>query len=247
VSRGVSLAALYLLVAASAAQAEDMSGLFDKPMNVERIPLPKDSLNPQAEPMLSCFHYSGVRVKQIDRGEKGAELFLLPLKAGQPMPECTEAAATGEKPIDDWGGYFKGARGAYVFFDADDGWNSGVGFAIFSAAGEKIFHDVAEEIRTIDAVPSKLVLRYRRVYGAPCSLFADKAGCWNKVKAETALTGDAPDCAAAYEADIRQAAARKDSIAANPTIIAYEAQTVLDGATAVTEPLPGTVACQPAM
>ena len=107
---------------------------FDKPLRVERIALPKDPLNEQAEPLLSCFHYDNLIVKQIYRGGKGAEqLSLIPSDAIQPNAQCSEATVARETVIDggEWAGYFMGARANHVFFGADDAWNGGEGFAVF--------------------------------------------------------------------------------------------------------------------
>jgi hypothetical protein len=230
------------------AGSPDAADLFDKPVKVERIALPKDPLNPRADPSISCFHYPVIRVRQIDRGEKGAEMFLLPLDEGRTPPECSEENAPAEKPVDEWSGYFKGFRAGYVFFDADDGWNDGVGFAVFAASSRrKIFDDVAGDIHSIDPAPSGLVLRYQRVYGAPCSLYADPTGCWNTVMQATGLTGAAPDCASAYRAEIEQAGERVEEAKANPTVIIYEAETVLRGMESQTRPQPGKVTCRPAV
>ena len=167
------------------AMAKDAAGLFDKPLKVVKVPLPADPQNPQTKPSVSCSYFKGFTVKQIDRGEIGAELSILPLAAGGEAYKCREASAAGELAVDakEWSGYFRGAKGAYVFFDADDGHNGGMGFAIYNGAdGKKLFDDTAKGIHAIDLKPSGLALHYTRAYEAGCSLFADPAGCWAKVK-----------------------------------------------------------------
>lgn len=247
--RGALLAAASLVLTSFIAEARFAAVSFDTPLKIERIPLSPDPLNPRAKPMLSCFYYYGKMVKQIDRGEKGAELSILRFDSNEHGPECTETSVPGEKAIDGWSGYFKGVRASYLFLDADDGWNNGTGFAVFSFPdGSKLFEDVAEK-RINTLVSSNLMLRYRRVYGAPCSLYADREGCWTKVKAETTLAGEPPNCSAAYEADIARAGADKDAAAANPTIITYEVWTTVGNGRTVIEPLreKTVVTCQPAM
>lgn len=157
------------------ALAKDAAGLFDKPVKVVKVPLPADPLNPQAKPAVSCFYFKDFAAKQIDRGEVGAELSIVPLPAGGEAYKCREAAAPGEIAVSkEWSGYFKGAKGAYIFFDASDGINGGLGFAIFSASeGKKLFDDTAKALHAVDLAPSGLVLHYTRVYDAGCSLFAD--------------------------------------------------------------------------
>jgi hypothetical protein len=245
---GLCLAAALCIPASFAAVAQDTGGLFDKPMNVVRIPLPKhDPEDEHVRPMLSCFYYDSGMVKQIDPGIGAIWLSILPRDAGKPLPNCVTPRAPDEKALLGWLGYFKGIRGPYVFFDAHHRWNGGTGFAVFSfAEGQKLFDDVADTIHGVDVRASGLTLRYRRAYAAPCSLYADSAGCWSKVALATALTGDAPDCAAAYEADIALTGADRDKVTATPTIVAYEAETLLGSTGAVTKPLPGAVTCQPA-
>jgi hypothetical protein len=86
-----------------------------------------------------------------------------------------------------------------VFFDADDGWNDGVGFAIFAADGKKLFDDIAKSLHAIDVTPAGIAVRYIRVFGAYCSLRADAAGCWQRIKRDTGLAvASPPDCTAAY-------------------------------------------------
>jgi hypothetical protein len=44
--------------------------------------------------------------------------------------------------IDDWTGYYAGALGDLVVFNGDDGWNGGMGFAIYdTASGNQVLKD----------------------------------------------------------------------------------------------------------
>jgi hypothetical protein len=244
-----ALLALTLLLSGNAL-AKDADGLFDKPASVAKIPLAPDPLNPQAKPTLSCFFFKAFAVKQIDLGEVGAQqLSVVPLPPGGAPYKCREANAEGEKVADakDWSGYFKGVKGGYVFFDAADGINSGLGFAVFDASsGKKLFDDVSMDIHAIKLTPSGIAIGYRRAYAAGCSLFADAAGCWAKIKQDTGLTGTAPDCNAAYKRDLQKWKDRAKEIASSPTVIYYEAQTVLESGAAKTSPAAGKVTCAPA-
>jgi hypothetical protein len=164
--------------------------LFDKPTQVARVPLSHDPQNPQAKARVSCFYYPRFMVKEIDLGEQGAEqLSIVPLSATT-KPGCRRENAADETVIaaGDWTGYFKGVKGDFVFCDADDGRNDGVGFAIFAAGGKKLFDDIAKSLHAIDVIPAGIAVRYIRVLGASCSLRAD-AGCWQQIKRDNGLAG----------------------------------------------------------
>jgi hypothetical protein len=231
------------------AHGKEAEGFFDKPASAQKIRLAPDKLNPKAKPMLSCFYFDGFVVKQIDRGEVGAEqLSILPIAAGQEKPACREANEADDVVIDaaSWSGYFKGVKGAYVFFDAADGLNGGLGFAIFNASGAKLFEDSAKGIHSIELADGGLVLKYRRVFLAQCSLFAAQAACWEEIKRETSLSdASPPDCSAAYKREQKRTPARAEEIAADPTVIYYEVETVVSGGAEPT-PVAGEISCAPA-
>jgi len=242
---------LLSLLLPATALAKDAVTLFDKPVKVSKIPLAADPLNPQAKPLLACFYFHDFAVKQIDRGEVGAErLSIVPLGASAPQYECREANASGEIVADakDWSGYFKGVKGNYVFVDAADGQNGGLGFAVYSASdGKKIFEDVSMGLHAIKLTQSGFVLSYRRAYAAQCSLFADAAGCWAQVKRDTGLTqAPPPDCNAAYKREQERTKAAAQQVAADPTVFYYEAEAALDGGQSKISPLPGKLTCLPA-
>jgi hypothetical protein len=240
---GVVVASLAVASAASAALP-----LFDKAVKVVRVPLPRDPQNPQAKARVSCFYYPTIMVKEIDLGEKGAEqLSIVPSAGG--APACRREMAADEKVIAEWAGYFKGVKGAYVFFDADDGWNGGLGFAVFAAAdGKKLFEDVVKKLHAVDTAPAGITLRYLRVYGATCSLATDKAGCWAQIKRDTGLAGASPpDCAAAYERERKRIPAMAAQALADPTVIDYEATAALTADAKKITPVSGkALACRPA-
>jgi hypothetical protein len=244
--------ALFIICAAlpaAAFAAPKDPGLFAKPENVTRVPLAPDPENPQAKAELSCFQFKDFAVKQLDRGEKGAaQLSILPLAAGE-KPACTEENAANELVIEgsDWSGYFKGVKDNFVFFDADDGWNGGVGFAVFAATdGKKLFSDTARNgLRTLTIAGTALTLRYTRVYGAPCSLYADAKGCWKAIQEETGITqAQAPDCSAAYKAAVKETKGDAKQIAAVPSVIEYEVEVMLDTSTQKITAKPGKMGCR---
>lgn len=232
----------------TAVAAEEVS-LFDKPVQEKHIPLQPDPINPQAKPKLSCFIYPGFMVKQIDRGEKGAEqLSILPL-GSQSAPDCQEAGVPGEKAVErkDWAGYFKGVKGGHVFFDADDGVNGGLGFAVFSgSSGAKLLEDSTTELHTVTATPGGLTLRYTRVFSAECSLVAQGAECWAHVKKATGLAAPQPDCAASYAKAQAFYNTPAEQMASDPSVIEYEAESTIGDGAAKVVPVEGKVTCRPA-
>ena len=244
---GASIASLTLPVGTAGAAPS----LFDQPVKVVRVPLPADPENPQAKARVSCFYFPHFMVKEIDLGEKGSEqLSLVPLAGAQDKAGCRRENSPSEKVLADWDGYFEGVKGGYVFFTADDGWNDGMGFAIFSGAdGTKLFEDVTKKgLRAIAATPSGLSLRYERVFGASCSLADDKAGCWEKIKQDTSLAGASPpDCIAAYRREQKRVPEFAQQTLKDPTIIDYEVTVAIEGAASTIAPVSGkALRCRPA-
>lgn len=182
------------------------AAMFDRPLAVKRVTLPKAGTDAPDKNELTCFYFQDLRVKQLDQGEVGAaELAILPLAAAS-QPACERAPATGEIviPGKDWSGYFKGVRGGFVLFDADDGTNGGLGFAVFDGrSGKKLFDDLAVgDMRAAEPATDGITLRYRRAAVASCSLVTGGAACWEKTVAALPELKEAaePDCAAGYHA-----------------------------------------------
>jgi len=226
VSCGVSFALALPLPCAA-----DSAALFEKPLRETRAPLPRDPDNPQSKPILSCFYYPHFVVKQVDLGELGAEqLSIIPVPKGQTAPDCHRANVKNEMVIDarQWSGYFKGVKGDFAFFDADEGADNAMGFAVFNGLdGTKLFEDVTAGMRAVEltsppsgvADTAAVKLSYRRTYQASCSLRADEKNCWSKIREATGLADLAPpDCAAAY----------KGAAAKDPSVIGYSVEVVLD-------------------
>ena len=221
--------------------------LFDKPVKTVRVPLPKDPDNPTAKPAVACAYYPHFMVKQIDLGEIGADqLSILPF-AGSP-PACAKKNAPGEKVVsaDDWTGYFEGVKSDYVVFDAEDGWNDGLGFAVFNPSAKKLFDDVQKKWQGVAASPTSLTLHYERVYGAKCSLMSGNS-CWSAIMKDTGLTGTAPDCAAAYHAEQKRTPQFAKQVLTDPTIVDYEVSVTIDGSGHKIAPVTGkALRCRPA-
>lgn len=261
IGKGTWLIGLMLASIGAVAHATDGVQLFDPPLSERHVPLPPDPLNPQAKPMLSCFYYPHLMVKQVDLGEKGAdELSLLFLDEGQQRPDCRRENAKDTRVITGWGGYFRGVRAGYVFFDGDDGWNGGLPFAIFHMDGEKLFNDVAVNLHSAKAMHSPqplsqrpwyenpLTLRYRRVYLAPCSMRTNAQACWSEIRQATGLSRQMPDCSAGYTTQEKAAsAADLADVRANPSVIEYDVETALDDHGVIkVVPVSPALACYPA-
>jgi hypothetical protein len=146
-------------------------------------------------------------VKEIDLGEKGASRLAIVHGTKKSVPDCSRLREKGEIAInpDDWSGYFKGVKGNLVFFDADDGWNGGMGFAVYDAkTGKKIFEDVALGDLEFPDTPTKTsdaetTVRYIRLVDGGCILPKEEAACWDKIRQRFALVSAVPDCKAGYE------------------------------------------------
>ena len=148
------------------------------------------------------------------------------------MLRTRSRACANEKVIssDDWTGYFNGVKGNYIFFDAEDGWNDGMGFAVFSPDAKKIFDDTSKKWIAIDTAPGGLTLHYERTYEAKCSLQSGDASCWPKIKAETGLTdATPPDCAALYVKEQKRTPKLAKEVLTDPTVIEYEVSVALTG------------------
>ena len=208
----VFLFALTVLAFPSVAQTDS----FDAPLKKEVVDLgPSPYYRRQdVRVKLSCYFYQTFMVKEYDEGQKGAEWqAILPIEKGA-APACTRSHAPGEKVIQypEWSGYFSGAKGNLVFFDASDGTNGGMPFAVYDArTATKIFEDSAydssmwnkkvgespfNQLRIGTTRDGKVVLRYLRVVEAGCDLYhKEKAVCWEQVKKRLELKGtQAPVC-----------------------------------------------------
>lgn len=244
------VAFLLALVLATPAAAGDTG--FDPPLATQTRTVPPTAERPKAT--LACRTYAGFMVKVVDEGEVGAaQLSILPIAPGASRPACRRENAADEKVISakDWDGYFKGVKGDYVLFDAADGVNGALPFAVFSAAtGAKLLEDAAlGALHRVALDGGTLTLGYRRSVTADCSVPHDGAACWTKLAAANGLAADkAPDCAAGY-ARARRAMAKDRCEAqgrpvagcletelkaydaqgwdAAPSVVLYEAETVL--------------------
>ena len=220
--------------------------LFDKPVKVVHMPLPRDPDNPQAKPEISCTYYPRFGIKEIDLGKLGADrLSILP--AGR---SACQRDVVGERIVlaDDWTGYFKGVKGDYIFFDAEDGWNDGMGFAVFTPDARKLFEDTAKTWKAVEATPAGLTLHYERVWEAPCSLQANESACWQRIRHDTGLTEvSPPNCRSAYVREQQRTPKFTRQVLSDPTIIDYDVIATIDAKGHRIVPANGhAIRCRPA-
>jgi hypothetical protein len=196
--KSILAAMVVILLGAVPARAAD--AVFDPPSDTKTQTFPETE--DVGKTTLTCNYYPRFMVKQIDEGEVGAfQLSIIPA-AGGTNPPCQRDNLPAEKVVkpDDWSGYFKGVKGDFVFFDADDGVNGGLGFAVFAADGRKLFEDSANgalESATLNG--GTLTLRYTRGFTGDCSEPHEGAKCWERIAAAAGIDKAAkPDCAAGY-------------------------------------------------
>ncbi len=257
-----------ILICTLALGSVSWAGSFDAPTFKKSVDLGPAKSSPGVRAKVTCYFFAHFMVKEVDAGEKGAErLAIVPGKTRDHT--CSRLREPGEKEIssDEWTGYFKGAKGDLVFFDADDGWNGGMGFAIYDAkTGKKIFDDVAwGALEFADRQDKTVVVRYTRVVDAGCVVPKEHAACWDAIKKKLALDSvSVPDCKAGYEksaqemakgrcqaqnADSAQCLAKELPLARTqaadaPSVIVYPVELMLEPSPIV-RPVDGEVRCWP--
>ena len=245
--------------------------LYDHPMEIRHVSLKPDPFNPQVKREVSCFTYPHFVVKQVDLGEVGADrLSIIPAVSGR-TPPCRQAKERNEYviPGDSWSGYFKGVKSDYAFFDAADGTNGGLGFMVFRVSGKKkLFEDMAEkDIQSIEIKDGTLKLRYQRVFASRCSVVTGGPACRDIVVKEAGVaSGSLSSCVNGYQAAKEEMAKMRCDVQSTkdgacvekelqlineqrwddaPTVIVYEVEAGLSGASAVIKPLTDALVCRP--
>lgn len=218
---------------------------FDEPLSVDNAPLPADKANPDAQPQVNCYRYAGFMVKEVDLGEKGAESLAIAPADGA----CQRASGKNEQPVkDDVAGYFLGAKGNIAFFQAADGWNGGLPFVAYDTKTMKrLFEDSFEgsDFDSLEVSGGKIVMSFRRVYSADCSLYLDATACAENIKKATGLGTIAPlpECGPAYEEEKKRTPDYAKEIEQLPSVISYQAELTYDGNALTIKPIKGETAC----
>jgi hypothetical protein len=256
-----------LLVSFLALTTVAFAGSFDKPLSKKSVDLGPSESNQKTHGKVTCYYYPGFMVKEVDLGEKGAERLAIE-PAGKTAVSCIRARTKTEKVVnpEKWSGYFKGVKGNLVFFNADDGWNGGMGFAVYDAETmKKIYEDVALGKLTFSDGSGPNVIAYTRVVDGGCNLPKEQAACWSAIQKKFSLEAAAvPDCKAGYEKSAQAMA--KARCSGNPkadpqcmakelplaqqqandasSVISYPVSVVLNPSTEV-NPIAGNVRCWP--
>jgi hypothetical protein len=208
----VLLGALALLGFISVASADT----FDAPVKRKVVDMGRSPGNLPGQHFrvkLYCWSYPNFMVKQEDDPqEKGARwLAILPIQQ-RAAQACTRVQTAGEMRIK-WWGYFAGVKGSLVFFDAADGTDRGLPFAIYdSRTGKKIFEDSAYDSTMWNYKVGDSPLNHLRVSGAPdfsmtylrvvkadCDLHLKGAACWEEVRKKLAIKSDRRPVCDGYE------------------------------------------------
>ena len=249
----IKLAVVLLALSGTALPFDSATDSFDQPLKKQVLDFGPSPYVSGYRMTLSCYFYPSFVVKQYDEGEKGAEwLAIAPLEKG--AESCSKSHAANEKVIDPvgptgWSGYFKGVKGNLVFFDADDGTDGGLPFAIYDArTGKKIFEDSAYDSsmwnkKAADSPFNKLRvsgrdeqvhLRYLRVAETGCNLHLEGTWCWEQVKRRFDLkSGAAPVCSG-----YKRITTRYESAVAYPVEVSLFPQPTI-------RTIPGPVKCWP--
>jgi hypothetical protein len=260
---------LSVLVFLSIAASVSRAGSFDEPVLKKTIDLGPARYNPRKHGKVTCYFFRDFMVKVVDMGEKGAERLAIVPAGKSKVRTCSRLYEPGEKTInpDDWTGYFRGVKGNFVFFDADDVWNGGMGFAVFdSKTGKKLWDDVAlGSLDIAESVDKAVSLRYTRIIDGGCIMLKDPSGCWDTIEKRFGLANAAaPDCKAGYEKSAQEMAKGRCQAQSNnsdqclakeitlarqqagesPSVVSYAVEFVL-GAEPVIRPAGGSVNCWP--
>lgn len=259
---------LLLLILALVSLSDAAS--FDTPRTKKTVDLGPVSAGAAAHIKVNCYYYSTFMVKEVDLGEKGADrLAIVPVTPGI-VPRCTRVRTRTEKVInsDEWTGYFKGVKGGLVFFDADDGVNGGLGFAVYDPrTGKKLFEDsVLGSLEFKEAPAGQISFRYTRVFETKCVLPQDPDACWAEIQKATSLqSASPPDCKQGYEKsaqemakgrcqaqdqDDQQCLAKEIQLARDqardaPSVLAYPVEVDIVLGPAAVKPRPGDLQCWP--
>ena len=274
----LGVAGLLAAAAVPANAADDRSNPppFDPPLASRTVLLGQSDATAGEKREVRCYTFAHLMVKEIDAGEIGDEqISILPLRDGMAQPACQETNLPDEVviPVETWSGYFLGVKGDNVFLTAEDGVNTGIGFAVFRGASNAPFFQDAVKFdgdkllfATVEAEADGLRLRFNRVYSADCSVPVAGAACWAHIAAETHLPpAPAPDCAGGYARAKRElaearceaeshpgdAACIKAELARikdwdrTPSVIGYDVTALVRPGATTISPAAGVVACWP--
>jgi hypothetical protein len=242
----LALSFMLLSVAAqSQSNASRLTAQFDRPVAVSKV-TPKSSDDPNGQ--LVCTFYQDLMIRESGTDTPAPNAAVVtPLSTGQARPACDATHRNSEVALKTEGFSFTGRKDHFLLFSATDP-NGAVPFMLLDAgSGRVVFEDGTPADRGLQAIAMEhgnLHLRYRRAFNAPCSIIQNATTCWSQLIA----TGKLPHsmeqpvpsprlCAASYKAD--------KAPANDPSIIAYDVETVVDAAGQAQVTSRGPVSCAP--
>jgi hypothetical protein len=245
--RGLLAASFTLLSVAAHSQTDGsrFAAQLDRPVAVRKV-TPKSSDDPNGQ--LVCTFYQDLMIREsgTDTPAPNAAV-VLPLLAGQARPACDATHRNNEIALKTEGFSFAGRKDQFLLFSATDP-NGAVPFMVIDAGtGRVVFEDGTPADRGLQAISvehGNLHLRYRRAFNAACSIMQNAATCWSQLIATGKLphsmdqpVPSAKLCAASYKAD--------KAPPNDPSIIAYDVETVIDSAGQAQVTPRGPVSCAP--
>jgi len=196
---------------------------------------------------LTCEYYPTFMIKELDMKEQGDEWTAVAPSNPENMPPCVQQHGKDEFEIEDadghnWAGYFAGVKGNLVFLDGDDGYNEGMPFGVFDAlTGKKVFEDSSEFLNAqrlhITNEDGQLMIRYRRVDAAACSIPQKNEVCWEQIREKAGLEPQPIPACLGYD--------QKGIDRTDPSVLSYPYEVALLPALK-RRVLPGEVKCWPA-
>jgi hypothetical protein len=246
---GSGLLALSVMLLSVAANAQSdrsrLAAQLDRPVAVRKV-APKSSDDPNGQ--LVCTFYQDLMIREsgTDTPAPNAAV-VLPLPAAQARPACDATHRNNEVALKTEGFSFAGRKDQFLLFSATDP-NGAVPFVVIDAgSGRIVFEDGTPADRGLQGIAvehGNLHLRYRRAFNAPCSIMQNAATCWSQLiaagKLPHSMEQSVPSpqlCAASYKAD--------KAPPNDPSIIAYDVETVVDPAGQAQVTPRGPVSCAP--
>jgi hypothetical protein len=250
---------LLLTLSGPTAAFATLANSFDVPIKKQVVDLGPSPEGMNRRLKLYCFFYPTFMVKMYDdENDKGADwMSILSINKGE-TPTCASPHAPHERVIEypEWTGYYLGAKANLVFFEADDGTDSGMPFVVYdSKSGKKTFEDSFymasiewnrrnrlaalppfDRMRLYAGRDGQITLRYMRMAKAKCDLYlaAEKGACWANTKKELGI----------YSTQMPACSGYKNIKDREESAITYPVEVVLFPHPVI-RPLTGPIGCWP--
>lgn len=187
---------------------------FDTPLSKNVVDLgPSPSPHWKARLWLTCYVYPGFVIKQETGDDLKGPRSVVLIEYSKAVPPCTLTPMPGEVRLDEFGG-FVGARGRYLFLEAEDGTDGGLQFVVYDLRKrQRIFEDSEsltfsppfnsrENLSTLHVsgeLEDEIKLTYVRVVRTNCDLHREANRCWNDLRAQFGVTEPGPPKCRGYE------------------------------------------------